>query len=311
MWNSVAQYVSFTDLVDILATSVLIYYLLLLIRGTRAVQILTGVFVLIALLGVANLMHLLVLGTILRLIVVGAAVTLPIVFQPELRRALEQLGRGRFLQFQDDQGARNRAEDKVMAMLAKAAFLLSRNKYGALIVVEQHTGLKEFVESGTTLNAELSAELLLSIFVPRSPLHDGAVIVRENIVEAAGCFLPLAEQSLTERRLGTRHRAALGLSEQTDAVVIVVSEESGSISVAREGKLSRAIEEETRLFRLLLASTRPRRNLRSTRNDFVTHLRARLSRSTLGAGLGMDEGPSRFGPEGPVYPRCGGVRRRE
>ena len=278
MWNSVAQYVSFTDLVDILATSVLIYYLLLLIRGTRAVQILTGVFVLIALLGVANLMHLLVLGTILRLIVVGAAVTLPIVFQPELRRALEQLGRGRFLRFQDDEGARNRAEDKVMAMLAKAAFLLSRNKYGALIVVEQHTGLKEFVESGTTLNAELSAELLLSIFVPRSPLHDGAVIVRENIVEAAGCFLPLAEQSLTERRLGTRHRAALGLSEQTDAVVIVVSEESGSISVAREGKLSRAIEEETRLFRLLLASTRPRRNLRSTRNDFVTHLRARLTR---------------------------------
>jgi diadenylate cyclase len=177
---------------------------------------------------------------------------------------------------QDDEHARTRAEDKVMATLAKAAFLLSRNKYGALIVIEQQTGLKEFVESGTTLNAELSAELLLSIFVPRSPLHDGAAIVRENVIEAAGCFLPLAEQSLTERRVGTRHRAAIGLSEQTDAVVIVVSEESGAISVAREGKLSRAIEEESRLFRVLLASTRPRRDLRTTRADFVTHLRARL-----------------------------------
>ncbi len=123
-----------------------------------------------------------------------------------------------------------------------------------------------------------SVELLLALFVPRSPLHDGAVIVRENVIEGAGCFLPLAEQSLAERRLGTRHRAALGLSEQTDAVVIVVSEESGAISVARQGKLSRAIEEETRLFRVLLASTRPRRDLRATRDDFVTHLRARLSR---------------------------------
>jgi len=279
VWNSVLQYVGLTDLLDIVATSILIYYLLLLIRGTRAVQILTGVLVLVALLGVANLLHLLLLGTILQLIVVGAAVTLPIVFQPELRRALEQLGRGGFFRFQESEDARNRTEDKVMATLAKAAFLLSRNKYGALIVIEQQTGLKEFVESGTTLNAELSAELLLSIFVPRSPLHDGAVIVRENIVEAAGCFLPLAEQSLAERRLGTRHRAAMGLSEQTDSVVIVVSEESGAISVAREGKLSRAIEEETRLFRVLLASTRPRRELRVTRHDFVTHLRARLART--------------------------------
>lgn len=278
MWNSVLQYIGPTDLVDIVATSVLIYYLLLLIRGTRAVQILTGVIVLLGLLGIANVLHLLLLGSILNLIVIGAAVSLPIVFQPELRRALEQLGRGDFFRLHEvDPNAGARADDKVMAMLAKAAFLLSRNKYGALVVIEQHTGLKEFVESGTTLNAALSAELLLSIFVPRSPLHDGAVIVREGIIEAAGCFLPLAEQSLTERRLGTRHRAALGLSEQTDAVVIVVSEESGSISVAREGKLSRPIEDENRLLRVLLASTRPRRHPREIRDDLVTHLRARLT----------------------------------
>jgi diadenylate cyclase len=278
MWNSVLQYLGPTDIVDILATSILIYYFLLLIRGTRAVQILTGIIVLLGLLGIANVLHLLLLGSILNLIVIGAAVSLPIVFQPELRRVLEQLGRGDFFRLREsDQRGSARADDKVMGMLAKAAFLLSRNKYGALIVIEQHTGLKEFVESGTTLNAALSPELLLSLFVPRSPLHDGAVILREGIVEAAGCFLPLAEQSLTERRLGTRHRAALGLAEQTDAVVVVVSEESGSISVAREGKLSREIEDETRLFRLLLASTRPRRHPREIRNDLVTHLRARLS----------------------------------
>jgi diadenylate cyclase len=242
------------------------------------VQILTGVLFLVGLLGVANLLHLLLLGTILQLIVLGAAVSLPIVFQPELRRALEQLGRGGFFRSHDnDENAANRAEDKDMATLAKAAFLLSRNKYGGLIVIEQQTGLKEFAESGTMLNAAISVELLLSIFLPRSPLHDGAVIVRENLIEAAGCFLPLAEQSLTERRLGTRHRAALGISEQTDAVVIVVSEETGAISVAREGKLSRPIEEEPRLFRVLLASTRPRRGPRAIRNDLVTHLRARLT----------------------------------
>lgn len=278
MWNSVLQYVGPTDVLDILATSVLIYYFLLLIRGTRAVQMITGALVLVALLGLANLLHLLLLGSILNLLLIGAAVAIPIVFQPELRRALEQLGRGGFFRFNEgEQRSSTRGDEKAMRTLAKAAFLLSRNKYGALMVIEQQTGLKEFVESGTTLNAALSAELLLSLFVPRSPLHDGAVIVREGIVEAAGCFLPLAEQSLTERRLGTRHRAALGLSEQTDAVIVVVSEESGSISVAREGKLSREIEDETRLFRVLLASTRPRRHPREIRDDLVTHIRARLA----------------------------------
>lgn len=277
MLNNILQYIGPADVVDILATSVLAYYMLLLIRGTRAVQILTGVLVLVALLGIANLFHLLLLGTILYLIAIGAAVSLPIIFQPELRRALEQIGRGGFFHFGEGEERGTRTDDKVMAMIAQAAFVISRNKYGALIVIEQQTGLKEFVESGTTLNALLSAELLLAIFVPRSPLHDGAVIVKEEILEGAGCFLPLAEQSLAERRLGTRHRAALGITEQTDAVVVVVSEETGAISLAREGKLSRPIEDESRLFRLLLATTRPRRERRTIRGDFVTQVRARLT----------------------------------
>ena len=274
--NALFSYVGITDVLDVAATSVLIYYVLVLISGTRAVQILTGVLVLVGLLGVANLLHLYLLGTILQVIVVGAAVTLPIVFQPELRRALEQLGRGGFFHIGEDPRDWNRPEDQSILTLAKASFLLSRNRLGGLIVLEQQSGLKEFAETGTLLEAHLSAELLLAIFMPRSPLHDGAVIVRENIIEAAGCFLPLADQVLAERRVGTRHRAALGLSEQTDAVVIIISEETGVISVAREGKLSRPVEEEQRLVKILLAVTRPPRDHRRLQNDFVTHLRARL-----------------------------------
>jgi diadenylate cyclase len=275
VWSNLWHSVIFTDVVDIVATSVLIYYLVLLIRGTRAVQILTGVLVLVGLLGLANVLNLLLLGTILKLALLGAAVSLPIIFQPELRRALEHLGRGGFFR-SDDAERQNRAEGRTMSVLARTAFLLSRERTGGLIVIEQQTGLKEFVESGTTLNANLSAELLVSIFSPRSPLHDGAAIVRENTVEAAGCLLPLAEQSIGEPRLGTRHRAALGLSEQTDAVVIVVSE-SGSVAVARDGKLTRAIEEESRLFRFLLASTRSHRDPGAMRRDLVRNLRARLT----------------------------------
>jgi diadenylate cyclase len=266
--NSLFSYIGLTDVFDIVVTSVLIYYALLLIRGTRAVQIITGFFVVAALLGLANLLHLYLLGAILQFLVLGGAVALAVVFQPELRRALEQIGRGGLL----------RPEDKSISTLAHAAFLLSRNKLGGLIVIEQQSGLKEFAESGTALHAELSEELLLAIFMPRSPLHDGAAIVRENTIEAAGCFLPLAEARLAERRIGTRHRAALGLTEQTDAVVIVVSEETGAISIAREGKLSRPLEEEARLVKVLLAVTRPPRDRRSfARTDVVSQIRARLA----------------------------------
>lgn len=274
--NSILSYIGITDVLDVIATSVLVYYVLVLISGTRAVQILTGVLVLVGMLGLANVLHLYLLGTILQVIVVGAAVTLPIVFQPELRRALEQLGRGGMFHIGEDPREWNRPEDRSILTIAQAAFLLSRSRLGGLIVLEQQSGLKEFEETGTQLDALLSAELLLAIFMPRSPLHDGAVIVRENVIEAAGCFLPLADHVLAERRVGTRHRAAIGITEQTDAVVVVVSEETGAISVAREGKLSRPVEEEQRLVKILLAVTRPPRDHRRLHSDLVTHLRARL-----------------------------------
>ena len=279
MNGAFVQYVGITDVIDVLITSVLVYYALLLIRGTRAVQILMGILVLVALLAIANVFHLYLLQTILQLIVVGAAVTIPIVFQPELRRALEQIGRGGFFRMDSDQreGGWTRAQDASIAALAQAAFLLAQSRRGALLVVEQQSGLKEFYETGTSLDALLSVELLLTLFAPGSPLHDGAAIVRENRVVAAGCFLPLAEQSgVIAGRVGTRHRAAIGLSEQTDAVVLVVSEESGRICIARGGKLSRPVEEEQRLAKMLLAVTRPPRHARGLPNDLVSHLRSRL-----------------------------------
>jgi diadenylate cyclase len=271
---SALGYFGISDVIDIIATSILIYYVLLLIRGTRAVQILIGILVLLGLLGIATLFHLYLLGTILRLLVVGAAVTIPIVFQPELRRALEQIGRGGPFRMESGRAEAGRAEDRTIALLGHTASVLSRSHRGALIVIEQQSGLKEYCESGTMLHADLSEELLLTIFAPDSPLHDGAVIVREGGVEAAGCFLPLSEQA-AKTRLGTRHRAAIGLSEQTDAVIVVVSEQTGAITIARAGLLSRPVDDEQRLIKMLLAVTRPPRQRRRG-TDLISHLRSRL-----------------------------------
>jgi diadenylate cyclase len=225
-------------------------------------------------LALANLFHLLVLATIMQYLLLGTAVTIPIVFQPELRRGLEQIGRGRlFGRHSLEEGDAPAGRIEAISILVDAAIALSESRTGALIAIEQQTGLKEYVESGTTLDAKLSTELLVTLFMRGTPLHDGAVIVREAIVEAAGCFLPLSENVGTERHLGTRHRAALGLSEQTDAVVVVVSE-SGAISVAREGRLSREINDEERLRKVLLACTRPPRIRRRHREGVFANLRA-------------------------------------
>jgi diadenylate cyclase len=254
----------FADAADIVATAVLTYYLLLVIRGTRAVQIVLGLFVLLLLLGFANAGHLLVLTTVLQFVLVGTAVSLPIVFQPELRRALEHLGRGGLFVRRETEVAGD--VERALANVARAAVILSQNRVGALIAIEQSSGLREFVESGTRLDARLSVELLLTVFSPRSPLHDGAVIVRGTAIEAAGCFLPLSENVVADAHLGTRHRAAIGLSEQTDAVVVVVSEQTGHISVARTGRISREIDDEGRLRSVLLACCRAPRQRKPPRS---------------------------------------------
>jgi diadenylate cyclase len=266
-----------SDAVDIIATSVLAYYLLLLIRGTRAVQITLGIFVLVVVLAVSNLLHLLVLATVMQYLLLGTAVGLPIVFQPELRRALEQIGRGRFF-------TRSAADDadaavEEIAIISDAAFVLARSRTGALIVLEGTTGLREYVESGVALDARLSVDLLLAIFHKSSPLHDGAVIVRDLVIEGAACFLPLSENAVAaERHIGTRHRAAVGLSEQSDAVVVVVSEESGAVSVARAGRLSVQIDSVERLEKILTAIVRPQRP-RQAADGFLANLLTRIPRA--------------------------------
>lgn len=250
-----------SDAFDILLTAGLTYYLLLLVRGTRAVPIMLGLLALVVLFSIAYVFHLLVVATVLQFLLLGTAVTLPIVFQPELRRLLEQLGRGGMIARPEAAEEATSLED-VIGMLARAAVIFSRNHTGALIAIEGATGLREYVESGTRLDGRLSIELLLSIFMPGSVLHDGAAIVKGSTIEAAGCFLPLSENVVTEAHLGTRHRAAIGLSEQTDAVVLVVSEQTGAISVARTGKLSRELDDEERLRSVLLACCRAARGRR-------------------------------------------------
>jgi diadenylate cyclase len=277
-WPAIPIHFTVVDAIDILATSVLTYYLLLLIRGTRAVQIMLGLFVLVVILAVSNLLHLLVLATVMQYLLLGTAVGLPIVFQPELRRGLEQLGRGRL--FMRDR----RAEDEIAAeqirIVAHAGFVLARQRFGALIVVEQQTGLREYVESGTALDARLSLDLLLAIFNKTSPLHDGAAIVRDLVIEGAGCFLPLSDNTLSvDRHVGTRHRAAVGLTEQTDAVVVVVSEESGLVSVARAGRLSVPIDDEERLRRVLAACIRPTRRRAHADGNLLASLLTRVPRA--------------------------------
>ncbi|MFY9196605.1 MAG: diadenylate cyclase CdaA [Bacillota bacterium] len=232
------------SIIDILIVAYVIYKLLGIIRGTRAVSLLKGIAVIFISTMLSDLLELRTVNWLLQKTITMLFVALPIVFLPELRRALEQIGRGGM--FTGPLGLLEKED--ILAMIsnvAKATTLLARDKIGALIVIERDTGIAELMETGTRIDAVVSTELLLNIFMPNSPLHDGAVIIRGNRIMAAGCYLPLSENQNISRRLGTRHRAALGLSEQSDAVSIVVSEETGVISLATSGKLMRYLDEGT------------------------------------------------------------------
>ncbi|HCW50630.1 MAG TPA: TIGR00159 family protein [Clostridiales bacterium] len=231
------------DTLDIAIVAYVIYRLFLLIRGTRAVQLVKGLFVLLLAGVAARLLELTTVIYILDYVQMALIVAVPVVFQPELRRALEQLGRGRL--FAPAVTLPEAELAKVIDDIATACDVLGRNKIGALIVVERETGLKDIAETGTAIDGLVSSAFLINIFVPNAPLHDGAVIIRGNRVAAAGCFLPLSENPDLSRELGTRHRAAVGMTEQSDALVVVVSEETGWISLASAGKLIRHLDDAT------------------------------------------------------------------
>jgi diadenylate cyclase len=230
-------------LLDIALTALLIYGLLSLIRGTRAVRLLIGVTILYGIYVLAQLLGMQLLQQILQAGAVVGLLALVVVFQPELRRALERIGRVGSLGWLFAPGYRREFE-RVSRVIAQAASSLSSQKTGALIVIERETGLEDMAEAGVRVDAALSAELMETIFTPRSPLHDGAVIVRHDRVVSAGVVLPLSETSTYRERYGTRHRAALGLTEQTDSLAIVVSEETGTISLVERGRIVRNLDEE-------------------------------------------------------------------
>jgi len=314
-----------TTIIDIALTALLIYGLFSLIRDTRAVRLVIGVTLVYGVYVAAQFFGLQLLSQILQAGAVVGLFALVVVFQPELRRALERLGRVGSMGWLLSPGQQGVAE-RVAAEVALAATGLAADRHGALIVLERETGLEDTAETGIMLHADLSAELLRTIFVPRSSLHDGAVIIRADRIIAAGAVLPLSEAAMPHARMGTRHRAALGISEGTDALVVVVSEETGSISLVERGRIVRSLDQEklrvalVTLLRLGLARRadalglggrgRPRRTRPSLRRTQATPTSAEL-----GAGAATDSagspGPAVAGAAkaGPATPGAGEVAR--
>jgi diadenylate cyclase len=247
---------SWLSLLDILLVAVVIYWLFILIRGTRAVRIVIGLSVLYLFYLGAQFFNLRLLSTLLQTGAVVGLFAIVVVFQPELRRALEQIGRfGSFNRFFVSSDVA--VAERVAREISRAARLLAGSRHGALIVLERETGLADLAaESGVLLHADLRAELLATLFYHGTALHDGAVIVSGERVLAAGVLLPLSQNVLDSERYGTRHRAAIGISEQSDAIVIVVSEETGSISLVMRGRIERNLTEE-QLRRRILNLIRP------------------------------------------------------
>lgn len=239
---------SIKDIIDILIVSYIIYKLIQLVRGTRAVQLLKGIFVLVLTWALSTWLNLYTLKWLMNQMFTFGVVSVLIIFQPELRRALEQLGRNKL--FGRSSSLESEDISKQVNEVIKAVNYLAKRKIGALIVFERDTGLNEYTESGIKMGSRISSELLINIFIPNTPLHDGAVIVQNNQIAAAACYLPLSENPFISKELGTRHRAAIGISEVGDAISIIVSEETGQISLAINGLIGRDIKEESLISKL-------------------------------------------------------------
>jgi diadenylate cyclase len=237
------QLLQWRSILDIVVVAVVVYQFFMLIKGTRAVQLLNGLIILLVVSNVSDYLHLGTISWMLDQVWKVLFFALPVVFQPELRRALEHLGRGKFfVRHPTTVGTEDLL--KMINELIRCTQVLSKNRIGALLVLERQTGIQDIINTGIQINGVISSEFLVNIFVPNTPLHDGAVVIRGNRVEAAGCFLPLSENPNILKELGTRHRAALGLSEIGDALIVIVSEETGAISVAMDGNLTRFLDEK-------------------------------------------------------------------
>lgn len=249
------------DIIDIIIVALVFYKLFMLIKETRAEQLTKGIFALFVFTKLSGWLELYTVNWILENAMTVGVLAILIVFQPELRRGLEYIGRSRFLSksFLEIKGE---SLSGVVDEIVDAVASLSRQKIGALIVMERKTGLAEIVNTGTPIGGTVSSDLLINIFIPNTPLHDGAVIMKDDIIKAAGCFLPLTDNTSLSRDLGTRHRAALGISEKSDSLTIVVSEETGAISIAENGSLARYLDIKT-LRQILIDMYKPKEKKQS------------------------------------------------
>jgi len=253
MWSRIVP------VVEVLLLWVIFYYLLKLLRGTRGAQVLSGLALsLVMVLALTYFLKLHTLNWMFRTFSVNLVLAFVIIFQPEIRKALAELGRPGVL---GGSTSRRGASKDIVDPLVNAARELSRKKIGALIAIEREIGLRAVEETGVPIDSKVTPDLISSLFFPRSPLHDGGVVIRNDRLMAAGCVFPLSQKEELHRSLGTRHRAAIGITEETDALVVVVSEETGTISLAFKGRLSRGLDEE-RLRRMLssVLSRSARRN---------------------------------------------------
>ena len=261
---NLARQFTFKDAIDVIIVTILIYSAIKLVRETRAGQLVKGIIILVVIFLLSSQFDLLMLSTILRTFFQFAFLALLIVFQPEIRKALEQMGRSKVGQsLANAVGVKEKESDKTQIRKAiegvvDATAVLQQMRMGALIVFERHTKLGEIVETGTIVEADPSAQLIANIFFNKAPLHDGAMIIRAGRIYSAGCILPLSSNISISADLGTRHRAGLGMSENSDAVVVVVSEETGQISIALNGRLTRNYNRVTlreKLEQLLISSS--------------------------------------------------------
>lgn len=225
------------NVLDIVLVWYVLYKILTLIKGTKAVQLLKGIFVIIIARIVTEQLGLETIGWMLKQVIDFGFLAIIIIFQPEIRRALEQLGRGKL--FQRSISQEEEEQTRLIEAMRKSVSYMAKRRIGALISIERDTGLNEYIETGIRTDADITSELLINIFIPNTPLHDGAVIIQRKKIMAAACYLPLSENPFISKELGTRHRAAIGLSEVTDAITIVVSEETGAISITANGNLNR------------------------------------------------------------------------
>lgn len=239
-WGDLLTLRNFVNLIDICLVWFVIYELMMLLKGTKAVQLFKGVLVIIVIKLISWYVGLQTLSWIMDQVINWGIIAIIIIFQPEIRRGLEHLGRGSVFTYNKT----GNQEEKMVEALDQAIQYMSKRRIGALITIQQNTGLEDYIETGISLDADVTGALLINIFIPNTPLHDGAVIIKDNKIAVAAAYLPLSESNLIPKELGTRHRAAVGISEVTDALTIVISEETGGVTVTKNNELIRDLTQQ-------------------------------------------------------------------